>query len=149
VTVRATERVAHGALDVRPVTTFTISLRDVADLSEMRAALRRHLRAVEVPPPRIADAELVATELATNATRAARAGTPVQVVCRVDHGRLSIEVTNRHRDGCERAMLSAPVKMPGAGADRGRGLATVAALAWRVSADVEPDHTTVQAELTI
>jgi anti-sigma regulatory factor (Ser/Thr protein kinase) len=149
VTVRATERVAHEAPDVRSVTTFTISLRDVSDLSAMRSALRQHLRAVEVAPPRIADAELVATELATNAAKAAREGTAVEVVGRVDEGRLMIAVTNRHRLGTERAPLSAPVTMPGADAERGRGLATVAALAWRVSADVEPDHTTVQAELTI
>jgi hypothetical protein len=46
-------------------------------------------------------------------------------------------------------MLSAPVKMPGAEAERGRGLATVAALARRVSADVEADRTTMHAELAI
>jgi len=115
----------------------------------MRSALRCHLRAVAVPPPRIADAELIATELATNAAVVAPPDTPVEVVGRVCRGRLAIAVTNRHRDSSERRGLGVPVEMPSADAERGRGLATVAALAQRLSADVEPDHTTVHAELAI
>ena len=115
----------------------------------MRAIIRGHLRAAEVPAERVADAVLVASELATNAKGAAEPGTPVKVAGRVAEGRIVLDVSNRHRENHERRGLFTPVRMPGADVERGRGLATVAALAWRVSADIESHRTTLHAELTI
>jgi anti-sigma regulatory factor (Ser/Thr protein kinase) len=115
----------------------------------MRAIIRGHLHAAEVPPERVADAVLVASELATNANRAAEPGTSVRVAGRVDGRRIVLDVSNHPRENHERRHLFAAVRMPAADAERGRGLATVAALAWRVSADIESHHTTLHAELTI
>jgi len=66
----------------------------------------------------------------------------------VSEGRIVLDVSNRPRN-TERRGLFTPVRMPGADVERGRGLATVVALAWRVSADIESHHTTLHAELTI
>jgi anti-sigma regulatory factor (Ser/Thr protein kinase) len=130
-------------------TTFTLSLRELTDLAPMRAAIRGHLRAAEVPPERVADAVLVASELATNAKGAARPGTHVSVAGQVGGGRIVLDVSNLHRNDHERKPLFAAVQMPNADVERGRGLATVAALAWRVSADIGSHHTTLHAEITI
>jgi anti-sigma regulatory factor (Ser/Thr protein kinase) len=135
--------------DLRMTTSFTLSLRELTDLSTMRAIIRGHLRAAEVPPERVADAVLVASELATNAKGAAEPGTAIQVAGRVGGGRIVLDVSNHPRHNHERTDLLTPVRMPGADAERGRGLATVAALSWRVSADIESHHTTMHAELTI
>jgi len=115
----------------------------------MRAAVRDGLRAGNVPAPRIADAELVATELATNAVLASRPGAAVEVVAEVRTDRIVLEVRNRTGDQVDRTNLFAPVRMPSADADRGRGLPTVVALASRLSADIEADQTILHAELTI
>ena len=147
--VNASDVNPQTASDRRMTTSFTLSLRELTDLSTMRAVIRDHLRAAEVPPERVADAVLVASELATNATRAAEPGTPVRVTGRIGGGRIVLDVSNHPRDINERKGLLTPVRMPGAEADRGRGLATVAALSWRVSADIESHHTTLHAELTI
>jgi anti-sigma regulatory factor (Ser/Thr protein kinase) len=128
---------------------FTLSLRELSDLAPMRAAIRGHLRAAEVPPERVADAVLVASELATNAKGAAEPGTHVSVAGHVGGGRIVLAVSNLHRNDNERKHLFAQVHMPSADAERGRGLATVAALAWRVSADLESHRTTLHAEIAI
>ncbi len=138
-----------GESDTRMTSTFTVSLRELTDLATMRAAIRGHLQAADVPPERVADAVLVASELATNAKGAAQPGTHVSVAGQVSEGRITLAVSNLHRGDHERKTLFAPVQMPSADAERGRGLATVAALAWRVSADIESHRTTLHAELTI
>jgi hypothetical protein len=145
----ATEGNAH-ALSDRPVrTNFTLSLCELSELANMRAVIRDHLRAAEVPPERVADALLVASELATNARGAARAGSPIEVAGWVREGRIGLAVRNNHQDDHPRTGLFTPVRMPSPDAERGRGLATVAALACRLSADIDADHTTVHAELTV
>lgn len=146
----AAEKVPAHAISDRPVrTTFTLSLRELTELTTMRATIRDHLRAAEVPAERVADALLVASELATNAAGAARPGTAVEVAGWVSGDRIVLAVSNVHRDDHPRTGLFTPVRMPSPDAERGRGLATVAALAWRLSADIEPHHTTMHAELTI
>jgi anti-sigma regulatory factor (Ser/Thr protein kinase) len=137
------------ASDPRMTTTFTLSLRELTDLATMRAAIRGHLRAAAVPPERVDDAVLVASELATNAKGAAEPGTPVLVDGQVGGGRIVLAVSNLHRANHERKRLFAPVEMPSTDVERGRGLATVAALAQRVSADIESHRTTLHAVLTI
>lgn len=140
---------APTASDLRMTTTFTLSLRELTDLAPMRAAIRGHLRAAEVPPERVADAVLVASELATNAKGAARPGTHVRVAGQVGGGRIMLDVSNLHRHDHAPHHLFAPVQMPSVDVERGRGLATVAALAWRVTADIESHRTTLHAEITI
>jgi hypothetical protein len=60
-----------------------------------------------------------------------------------------LDVSNLHRHDHAPHHFLAPVHMPSADAERGRGLATVAALAWRVTADIESHRTTLHAEITI
>jgi anti-sigma regulatory factor (Ser/Thr protein kinase) len=112
----------------------------------MRDTIRQYLREAHVPPARVADAVLVASELATNARDAAQPGTPVRVAGRVNEDRIVLQVMN-HRQGHTSPFLE--TSMPAPDEVRGRGLATVASLTSRLSADVENRQTIVQAELDI
>ncbi|MFC9929851.1 ATP-binding protein [Streptomyces sp. NPDC127190] len=100
--------------------------------------LRHQLRAHDY------DVRLCATELVTNVIRHVGEGTPVtvRVIGAAGHGRTRIEVS----DPDPRAL---PVLVPsaGEGAEDGRGLALVDALAERWGVEQGPDRKTVWCEL--
>lgn len=112
----------------------------------MVSAMRAFVRAMLNGSPRIDDAELIISELGTNALRHSPSGAPggeVRVSVTTKTGWARICVTDQGTRAWERT-LSAPDEEE----ETGRGLLLVCTLADRVGQETEPGSQTMWAEIT-
>lgn len=115
-------------------------------LPSMVPAMRAFVRAMLADTPRIEDAELIISELGTNALRHTPSGAPggeVRVSVITKPGWARISVTDQGTRAWERA-LSPPDEEE----ETGRGLLLVYTVADRIGQETEPDSQTMWAELT-
>ncbi|MER6771460.1 ATP-binding protein [Streptomyces bacillaris] len=113
---------------------------DLLQVREMRRATRILLRRKGVPEPTIDDAELVVSELVTNAIQHGGSGGEVCFCVSASNGMVRVSVTDQNS-------VPAVPKQVGTEAESGRGLMLVAAIAdqWCIS----EDGTTVHCALAV
>lgn len=119
--------------------------------SMARGQLRDHLKARGVPDRLVADLELVAAELLSNAVDQ-QPDRPVELLASVDDSAVHLTVSNSHGDGATESLPSLTAEAATAPdhdllSERGRGLAIVHALVdgmW-----VHGDHTFTSVSLVL
>jgi anti-sigma regulatory factor (Ser/Thr protein kinase) len=113
-------------------------------LASMVPAIRAFVRAMLINCPRLDDAELITSELATNSLRHTPSsdGGDLTVTVTTEPGFARIAVTDQGEGGWKR-----PISVSGEGEENGRGLWIVDFLADKVGHEIAEDGQTMWAEL--